>query len=40
MSSPIPNTFSDGMKVRLSTYSLGADAEGTEAIGFGFEPVA
>ena len=28
-----------GMKVRLATYSLGTDDNGTEAIGFGFEPV-
>jgi uncharacterized OB-fold protein len=28
-----------GMKVKLATYSLGTDAEGTEAIGFGFEPI-
>jgi uncharacterized protein len=28
-----------GMKVKLATYSLGTDAEGTEAIGFGFEPL-
>jgi len=28
-----------GMKVRLATYSLGADDAGTEAIGFGFEPL-
>jgi uncharacterized OB-fold protein len=28
-----------GMKVRLATYTLGADAAGTEAVGFGFEPV-
>lgn len=28
-----------GMAVRLTTYSLGADDNGTEAIGFGFEPV-
>jgi uncharacterized OB-fold protein len=28
-----------GMKVRLATYSLGADGAGTEAIGFGFEPL-
>lgn len=27
-----------GMKVRLATYSMGTDAEGVEAIGFGFEP--
>jgi uncharacterized protein len=28
-----------GMKVRLATYSLGTDDAGTEAIGFGFEPI-
>jgi uncharacterized OB-fold protein len=28
-----------GMKVKLATYSLGTDAAGTEAIGFGFEPM-
>ena len=28
-----------GMKVKLATYSLGADSEGTEAVGFGFEPI-
>jgi hypothetical protein len=28
------------MKVRLATYSLGVDDEGTEAIGFGFEPMS
>jgi len=27
-----------GMKVRLATYSLGTDDDGTEAVGFGFEP--
>ncbi len=27
-----------GMKLRLATYSLGADDDGVEAIGFGFEP--
>jgi uncharacterized OB-fold protein len=27
-----------GMKVRLTTYSLGTDDHGTEAIGFAFEP--
>jgi len=27
-----------GMKVRLATYSMGADSAGTEAIAFGFEP--
>ncbi len=29
-----------GMKVRLATFSLGEDDDGTEAIGFGFEPVS
>lgn len=28
-----------GMRVRLATYSLGTDDNGTEAVGFGFEPV-
>lgn len=28
-----------GMKVRLATYVVGTDDDGTEAIGFGFEPV-
>jgi uncharacterized OB-fold protein len=28
-----------GMKVRLTTYAVGADGEGVEAINFGFEPV-
>jgi uncharacterized OB-fold protein len=28
-----------GMKVKLATYSLGTDGLGTEAIGFGFEPI-
>ena len=38
-SSPTPSTCTLGMKVRLATYSLGTDDDGTEAIGFGFEPV-
>ena len=33
-----PEHVSLGMKVRLATYSLGEDSNGTEAIGFGFEP--
>ena len=37
---PDPEHISTGMKVRLTTYSLGTDDEGTEAIGFGFEPIA
>jgi hypothetical protein len=29
-----------GMKVRLATYSMGTDEAGTEAVGFGFEPLS
>lgn len=29
-----------GMKVRLTTYPLGTDAAGTEAVAYGFEPVS
>lgn len=36
---PDPEHVSTGMRVRLATYSVGADEAGTEAIGFGFEPV-
>ena len=28
-----------GMKVRLATFPIGTDDEGTEAVGFGFEPL-
>ena len=35
---PDPEHVQLGMKLRLTTYSLGTDAQGTEAIGFGFEP--
>jgi uncharacterized protein len=37
---PDPAHVQTGMKVRLATYSMGTDDNGTEAIGFGFEPVA
>ncbi|MEX1106843.1 MAG: OB-fold domain-containing protein [Ilumatobacteraceae bacterium] len=33
-----PEHITLGMAVRLTTYSLGTDDNGTEAIGFGFEP--
>jgi uncharacterized OB-fold protein len=36
---PDPEHIRSGMKVRLATYVVGTDEEGTEAIGFGFEPV-
>lgn len=33
-----PEHIKLGMPVKLVTYSLGTDTEGTEAVGFGFEP--
>jgi uncharacterized OB-fold protein len=36
---PDPEHVHTGMKVRLATYAAGTDDEGTEAVGFGFEPV-
>jgi uncharacterized protein len=33
-----PSAVKLGMAVKLATYSLGEDTNGTEAIGFGFEP--
>jgi uncharacterized protein len=36
---PDPEHVSLGMKVRLATLPIGADENGTEAIGFGFEPL-
>jgi len=35
---PDPEHVTLGMKVKLATYSIGTDDNGTEAIGFGFEP--
>jgi uncharacterized protein len=35
---PDPEHVKLGMRVRLATYVVGTDDEGTEAIGFGFEP--
>ena len=35
---PDPEDVKLGMKVKLITYSMGTDTEGTEAIGFGFAP--
>jgi uncharacterized OB-fold protein len=35
---PTPEAVTLGMKVALTTYSLGTDSAGTEAIGFGFAP--
>jgi len=36
---PDPEHVHTGMKVKLATYPMGPDSEGTEAIGFGFEPI-
>jgi uncharacterized OB-fold protein len=36
---PDPEHVRTGMKVQLATYVVGTDDEGTEAVGFGFEPV-
>jgi uncharacterized protein len=36
---PDPEHVTLGMKVRLATYSMGEDAQGVEAVGFGYEPV-
>lgn len=36
---PDPEHVHLGMKVRLTTVSMGADSAGTEAVGFGFEPL-
>jgi uncharacterized OB-fold protein len=35
---PDPEHVSLGMRVRLATQPIGTDGQGTEAIGFGFEP--
>lgn len=34
-----PEHVTLGMKVQLATYPVGTDSEGTEAIGFGYEPI-
>ena len=36
---PDPDHVKLGMKVKLATYPVGTDDDGTEAIGFGFEPI-
>jgi uncharacterized protein len=36
---PDPEHVTLGMKVKLTTYVVGTDDDGTEAIGFGYEPV-
>jgi uncharacterized OB-fold protein len=34
-----PEHITLGMKVKLATFPVGTDSQGTEAIGFGFEPL-
>ena len=36
---PDPEHVTLGMKLKLATYVVGTDDDGTEAIGFGFEPL-
>ena len=36
---PTPEGVQLGMKVRLTTFPIGTDGEGVEAVGFGFEPL-
>ena len=36
---PDPEHVTLGMKVALATYVVGTDTQGTEAVGFGFEPL-
>lgn len=38
--SPDPDSVSFGMPVRLVTYPVGSDSEGTECVAFGFAPAA
>jgi uncharacterized OB-fold protein len=35
---PVPDQVTLGMKVALTTFVVGADAEGTEAVSFGYHP--
>ena len=35
---PTPEVVTLGMRVRLTTYAIGTDDDGTEAVAFGYEP--
>ena len=37
---PTPDHVHLGMKVELTTFPIGADSAGTEAVGFGFRPIS
>jgi len=36
---PTPEKVTFGMKLRLTTFPIGTDDDGVEAVGFGYEPV-
>ena len=36
---PTPEAVTLGMRVQLTTYPIGTDDDGTEAVAFGYEPV-
>ena len=36
---PTPEAVKLGMRVRLTTYPVGTDDDGTEAVAFGYEPI-
>jgi uncharacterized OB-fold protein len=36
---PDPDHVRSGMKLKLTTFPIGTDGQGVEAIGFGFEPI-
>ncbi|MEZ5167177.1 MAG: OB-fold domain-containing protein [Acidimicrobiales bacterium] len=36
---PTPDAVKLGMKVKLTTYPIGKDDDGTEAVAFGYEPI-
>ena len=36
---PTPEAVTLGMRVRLATYPIGTDDDGTQAVAFGYEPV-
>lgn len=36
---PAPEHVPLGLRVRLTTYSMGTDSEGNEGVGFAFEPI-
>ena len=35
---PVPDQVALGMKVKLTTFGIGSDSAGTQAVGFGYEP--